>query len=79
MGNLAEMLGTTVERHGDRTAVALDDIKLSYAAATTGTNDADDELILVEPAKFGERLGAAEPVTETAERDDDDPAEVEQG
>ena len=32
MSNLAEMLGTTVERHGDRTAVALDDIKLSYAA-----------------------------------------------
>jgi long-chain acyl-CoA synthetase len=154
MSNLAEMLGATVERHGDHTAVALDDIKLSYAAvdqavgllraagvepgdrlgimlpnlpyfpfvffgamrlgavvvpmtpllkerevafylgdsgagtivawhqfeeaATPGANDANAELILVEPGKFEERLGAAGPVTETAERDDDDPAEVEQ-
>ena len=32
-------------------------------AATTGANDANAELILVEPGKLEERLGAAEPVT----------------
>jgi len=31
MSNLAEILATTVEQHGDQIAVELDDIKLNYA------------------------------------------------
>jgi long-chain acyl-CoA synthetase len=43
-------------------------------AATTGASDAGAQTIVVEPGKFEERLGAAEPVTEIADRADDDTA-----
>ena len=154
MSNLAEILATTVQQHGDQIAVELDDIRLNYAvvdqasaraagllraagigpgdrvgimlpnvpyfpfvffgamrlgavvvpmnpllkerevafhldnsgastiiawhqfeeAATSGAADANAEVILVEPGKFEERLGAAEPVSDITDRVDDDTA-----
>ena len=43
-------------------------------AATSGAADAEAEVILVEPGKFEETLGAAEPVTDITDRADDDTA-----
>jgi long-chain acyl-CoA synthetase len=43
-------------------------------AATSGAADAKAEVIVVEPGKFEERLGAAEPVTDITDRADDDTA-----
>jgi long-chain acyl-CoA synthetase len=156
MSNLAEILATTVGEHGDRVAIALDDIKLNYAVvdqaaaraagllrdagvgpgdrvgimlpnvpyfpfvffgamrlgavvvpmnpllkerevafhlgnsgastivawhqfeepATAGASDAGARTIIVEPGKFEERLGAAEPVTEIVDRADEDTAVI---
>ena len=41
-------------------------------AATTGASDAGAQTVVVEPGRFEERLGAAEPVAEIADRADDD-------
>src|SRR5436190_10764869 len=156
MTNLAAKLDATISRHGDRPAIKLDDITLSYAvfdqavaraagvlsaagaqpgdrvgimlpnvpyfpflfygamrlgaivvtmnpllkerevafylsdsgaktlvawhqfedAARAGADDANAENIIVEPGSFEERLGAAEAVPETADRDDDDTAVI---
>ncbi|MDX6717505.1 MAG: long-chain acyl-CoA synthetase, partial [Baekduia sp.] len=45
-------------------------------AAQAGSEDAGADCVLVEPGEFEQRLGAAEPVQETAERADDDPAVI---
>jgi long-chain acyl-CoA synthetase len=45
-------------------------------AARSGAEDANAETIIVQPGSFEERLGAAEPVPDTAERDDDGTAVI---
>jgi long-chain acyl-CoA synthetase len=45
-------------------------------AAQAGAGDAGAEALIVKPGDFEERLGAAEPLTDTAERDDDDTAVI---
>ncbi len=45
-------------------------------AAQAGADDAGAEAIIVKPGDFEERLGAAEPLTDTVERDDDDTAVI---
>jgi long-chain acyl-CoA synthetase len=45
-------------------------------AAQGGAEQAGAECLLVSPEDFLQRLGGAEPVVETAERDDDDPAVI---
>src|SRR3954470_24477211 len=154
--NLAEILTSSAEQHGDRIAIKLDDVELNYALldgatkhvagllhdkgfevgdrvgimlpnvpyfaviyygilraggvvvpmnpllkgrevafylrdpgakilfawhgfeepATTGAKEEGAELILVEPGKFEEIVGAAEPREEVVDRDDDDTAVI---
>jgi long-chain acyl-CoA synthetase len=45
-------------------------------AARSGAEDANAETIIVQPGSLEERLGAAEPVPDTAERDDDGTAVI---
>jgi long-chain acyl-CoA synthetase len=45
-------------------------------AARGGCEDAGAECVVIEPGKFEQLLGGAEPVQEVSERDDDDPAVI---
>jgi long-chain acyl-CoA synthetase len=45
-------------------------------AARSGSDDAGAELIVVKPGEFEEKVGAAEPVREVAERAEDDTAQI---
>jgi long-chain acyl-CoA synthetase len=45
-------------------------------SARSGAEDSNAETIIVQPGSFEERLGAAEPVPDTAERDDDGTAVI---